>query len=107
MRILYNQRPYQLLSESEQWRVDAMLAEAVSHLSGLKLLVLDRMDVLVPEARNQLISWLDVLASTGEVDTALVIGTLKALPGDLPATFNACWVDNGVCSDVAEQAQAA
>ncbi|MDF3086623.1 DNA repair protein, partial [Burkholderia sola] len=46
MEIFADGRAYALLSESERWRVDAHIAAAISHFSGLKLLVLDRADVL-------------------------------------------------------------
>lgn len=88
-------RDYRLLSESEQWRVDAMVAEAIAHLSGARLLVLDRFDVLDPASRSELIGWLDVLADMGEIDTALVFGTLKALPAGLPPTVAAHWIIGG------------
>lgn len=100
MAIRLGGRPYALLSESEQWRADAMLAEAVAHVSGLRVLILDRMDRLDMPGREQLIKWLDVLAQTGEVDTVLVMATLKALPADLPDTFESHWVDAGVCREV-------
>lgn len=89
-------RPYALLSESEQWRADAMIAEAISHLSGLRLLMLDRFDVLDLPGRADLIAWLDVTATAGQLDTVLVFGTLKALPTGLPATVRAHWIDGGV-----------
>ena len=89
-------RAYSLLSESEKWRVDAMIAEAVSHLSGLKLLVLDRFDVLDIQGRADLIAWLDILAANAEIDTCLLFGTLKALPADLPATMGAHWIEGGI-----------
>lgn len=88
-------RDYRLLSESEQWRVDAMVAEAIAHLSGARLVVLDRFDVLDPASRSDLIGWLDVLADNGEIDTALVFGTLKALPAGLPPTVAAHWITGG------------
>lgn len=93
-------RPYRLMSESEQWRCDAMLAEAIAHLSGVRLLVLDRFDVLDLKGRGELLGWLDVLAANGEIDSALVFGTLKALPADLPATIGAHWVEGGVVGDM-------
>ena len=43
-RITAGGREYRLLSESERYRVDAVLAEAVANLSGARLLVLDRAD---------------------------------------------------------------
>lgn len=97
-------RPYALLSESEKWRADAMLAEAISHLSGLKMLSLDRMDCLDIPARGQLIGWLDELAFAGELDTALVFGTLKALPAGLPETMSSWWIKNGVVAQLKETA---
>lgn len=90
-------RDYHLLSESERWRIDAMVAEAIAYLSGMRLLVLDRFDVLEPAARGVLLGWLDVLADLGELDTALVFGTLKAAPdaNNLPPSVEAHWVSNG------------
>jgi hypothetical protein len=80
MAITANGRPYQLLSESEQWRVDAMVAQVVAEISGLKVLLLD---------------WMDVLAFEGVIDTALLFGTFKALPTGLADTITAFWVENG------------
>jgi len=97
-------RPYALLSESERWRVDAMVAEAISFQSGLKLLVLDRFDVLDMQGRTDLLAWLDVLAQQGEIETALLFGTLKALPSGLPATVAAEWIHNGHVGQIKEAA---
>lgn len=89
-------RPYALLSESEKWRADAMIAEAISHISGLKLLVLDRMDVLDVAGREDIIYWLGCLAEDGEIETALLFATLKSVPTKLPDTVGAFWIENGV-----------
>ncbi len=97
-------RPYALLSESEKWRADAMLAEAIAHLSGLRLLVLDRFDVLDLQGRSDLFGWLDQLAEDGELDTALVFGTLKSLPAQLPPTICAHWLEAGVSAQLKEAA---
>ena len=104
MQVLAGGRPYALLSESEKWRADAMLAEAVAHLSKIKLLVLDRLDVLDLKGREDLIAWLDILAQDGEIDTALIFGTLKALPANLPKTMTAHWLENGVVAQLKEAA---
>jgi hypothetical protein len=96
MAITSNGRAYSLLSESERWRADAMIAEAVAHLSGIKLLVLDRFDVLDNQGRIDLLEWLDVLATSGEIDTALIFGTLKALPAAGPQSIAYHWIENGV-----------
>lgn len=98
------ERAYALLSESERWRVDAMVAEAISHQSGLKLLVLDRFDVLDAQGRTDLLLWLDVLAQNGEIETALLFGTLKALPSNLPQSVTAEWINNGHVGQLKEAA---
>ncbi|MCP5245731.1 MAG: AAA family ATPase [Burkholderiales bacterium] len=87
--------PYALLSESEQWRVDAMIAEAISHISSVKTLVLDRFDVLDLGNRSGLIYWLDELAQAGELDTCIIFGTMKKKPANLPETITAFWVEDG------------
>ena len=107
MRITAGLRAYGLLSESEQWRVDAMLAEAVSHISGLHMLVLDRVDVLDLPARGELLGWLDVLADAGEIATALLFATLKAAPSGLAPSTRAFWIENGVAVQHVEMAEAA
>ncbi len=96
MRVTMGLREYRLLSESEKWRADAMLAEAVSCISKIGLLVLDRFDVLDLDGRQALMGWLDVLAQEGEINNALIFGALKALPANLPETIGAHWLQNGV-----------
>lgn len=96
MAITADGRDYRLLSESERWRADAMICEAIAHLSELRIMVLDRFDVLDLPGRSQALGWLDVLADTGEVDSVLVLGTLKALPPSLPETIGAHWIERGV-----------
>jgi energy-coupling factor transporter ATP-binding protein EcfA2 len=87
-------RAYALLSESEKWRADAMIAEAISFVSNTALLVLDRFDVLDLDGRADLIFWLDTLAREGVIETALIFGTLKAIPANLPETVAAYWLGN-------------
>lgn len=96
-------RPHKLLSESEQWRANAMLAEAVSHFAGLKFLMLDRFDVLDLGGRAEALLWLQTLAELGELDTALVFATLKAAAvGD---DFRECfWLEHG---EIAAELEAA
>jgi hypothetical protein len=97
-------RAYALLSESEKWRADAMIAEAVSHISGIKLLVLDRFDVLDLKGREDALYWLDDLAEAGEIDTALIFGTLKSLPAQLLPNIEGFWIENGVSGQMKEAA---
>lgn len=104
MAITYGGRDYALISESEKWRVDAMIAEAVSHLSGVRLLVLDRFDVLDMAGREDLLYWLDTMAADRVIDSALIFGTLKALPANLPENCWAVWIENGVAGQIKEAA---
>lgn len=95
MAITADGRQYCLLSESEKWRVDCLLALVVAKLSGLKLVVLDRFDVLDVAGRKDLLALLDELAFSGDLDTAVVCGTLKQAPTRLHDTMASFWVKNG------------
>lgn len=95
MTVTGDSRPYGLLSESERWRADAMIAEAISYLSGVKLLVLDRVDVLDLPGREDLLYWLDDLAADGQIETCLLFATLKAVPSNLPSNIHAIWIEQG------------
>ena len=100
MSLTKDGRPYALLSESEQWRVDAVCAAALSRLGLLDLLCLDRFDVLDIEARGQLLGWLGDAAWADEFKTVLLFGTLKGEPTVLPEGVQAVWLDQGVSRDV-------
>ena len=90
---------YQVLSESEQWRVDAMIAQVVSLISGIKILMLDRCDVLDVPGRSQLFGWIDMLAREGEIDTALLFATLKEPPTGMLDTIAVHWVQDGLIAE--------
>lgn len=104
MRITMGLRDYSLLSESERWRADAMIAEAIAFLSGVRLLVLDRFDVLDMMGREDLLYWLDALVEDSEIDSALIFGTLKSLPAKLPETVEAFWIENGAAGQLQQAA---
>jgi len=95
MSIMSGERDYRMLSESEQYRADAMIAEAISHVSGLKLLVLDRFDVLDPLGRADLVAWLDQWAEDGDIDSAVLFATLKEQPLIRYKNVNVVWIENG------------
>jgi hypothetical protein len=105
MAITAGGRLYGLLSESEKWRCDTLLGLTVSKHAGLKFLVLDRFDVLDLPGRGQLLGMLVGLAKSGELDSAVVCGTLKEKPKDHPA-INAVWIEGGTANG-AEQLQQA
>ncbi|THF58040.1 ATP-binding protein [Pseudothauera rhizosphaerae] len=90
-------RAYGLLSESERWRADALLAVAIAALSGLRFVVLDRLDVLDATGREDALYWLSDVAEAGQIDTALVLATLKSAPpaGALPAHIASRWIERG------------
>lgn len=85
----YAGRPYDLVSESERWKVDVATAEALAFVSGIKFVVFDRMDVLGPPARGPFIKWLMYLAQ--ELDTVIVLATLKSEP-PVPPGFASLWL---------------
>lgn len=99
MQVLFGGRDYKLISESEKWRADAMIAEAVSHISGVKLLVLDRFDCLDAQGREDALYWLDDLAEAGEIDSGLLFGTLKSIPAQLLPNIEGFWIKDGICKD--------
>ena len=97
-------RPYPLLSESEKWRADAMIAAAIAELSGLRILLLDRFDVLDAQGREDFIYWLDGLASEGVIDSAIVAGTMKAPPSGLPETILPIWLEGAAGEEMKQAA---
>lgn len=96
-------RPYALLCESEQWRVNAMVAEAISHVSEMYIIVLDRFDVLDIAGRTQLLQWMEHLADTGQIETALLFGTMKSASWNT-AQARSHWLENGCIAEREEVA---
>lgn len=80
IELTYGGRPYQFLSESEQWRADALFAAAISVITGTGLLLLDRLDVLAPQHREDAFNWFDFLVDGGRIETVVVAATLKKKP---------------------------
>jgi hypothetical protein len=103
MSITAEGRAYALLCESEKWRVDALIAEAIAQLSDVRILMLDRIDVLDLNGRVELLEWLHERAAAGAINTALLFATLKQPPAGLPDTIQAVWLKDGIfVSDVQE-----
>lgn len=97
-------RPYGLLSESERWRCDALLAIAIASLSGLRFVVLDRYDVLDLPSRGQIIRLLMARTQDGTLDSAIIAGTMKAPMAATPPGLQAVWVEGGVIGTAMEAA---
>ncbi len=106
MAITAGGRAYVLLSESERWRCDALIGTAITIACGLKLIVLDRFDVLLPTVRGQLFGMLMSLAKSGDIETAIVCGSLKEKPAKLPAEINAVWIEGGIAGGDVQLQQA-
>lgn len=105
--VTFGGRLYGLLSESERWRCDATIALAIATISGLRLALLDRFDVLdVPARTQQAMKLFQSLAAGGEIDTLIVAGTLKEPMAKTPAWLQAVWIDAGQLVDQHHQAAA-
>ncbi|MFY1054701.1 AAA family ATPase [Ectopseudomonas khazarica] len=103
--VTFGGRLYGLLSESEKWRCDALLSAAIAKLSGLGLLVLDRLDVLDLPSRGQALKWLMQLTKSGDLQSVIVAGTLKQPMDNPPPGVQAVWIDGGIIAQ--PQAKAA
>lgn len=97
MEITYGGRLYGLCSESAKWRADTMLALTIAQISELKMVVLDRFDVLDIKGRVKLLGMLSKLGKLGAMDTMIMCGTMKALPGNLADHgASGVWVENAI-----------
>lgn len=96
MSISYGGKPYGLASQSAKWRINVMIAEAISHVTGVKLFLADEFDLLDAPSRITFIKWVDSLARSNEIESVIVFGTLKTQPTGLPSTIAAHWISNGV-----------
>ncbi|MGP3789808.1 AAA family ATPase [Pseudomonas sp. B392_1p] len=97
--VTFDGRLYGLLSESEKWRCDALLAIAIASLSGLRFMCLDRYDVLDLPSRGQIIKLLMARTQDGTLDSAIIAGTMKAAMERTPAGLQAVWIEDGVIGD--------
>lgn len=88
-------RAYALLSESEKWRCDTVLAIVIANMSGIRFVMLDRFDVLDIEGRGQLISLIDFAVDEQLIDSAIVAGTMKSAPSGLSENFQPIWMEGG------------
>ncbi|MGC3629072.1 AAA family ATPase [Pseudomonas aeruginosa] len=93
--VTYGGRLYGLLSESERWRCDATIALAIATISGLRLALLDRLDVLDLPSRNQAIALMRAMTSDREIDSVIVAGTLKEPMAKTPEWLQAVWIEAG------------
>lgn len=95
MSLSYGGRIYELNSESGQWRFDCLMALAIAQISDLRIVVLDRFDVLDQKSRGALLGMLGELGRMGLMHNSLMCGTMKELPR-LPAGVGGVWIDKGL-----------
>lgn len=89
--MLYGGRLYQLCSESQKWRCDAAVSDAIAHVSGINVLLLDRFDVLDEVSRRETSAWL--MQAATEYDTLIVAGTRCEPMEKAPPGFGIVWVE--------------
>lgn len=106
MSISNDGRPYGLASVSAKWRINTMIAEAISHVSGIKFFMVDEFDLLDLPNRSAFLKWLIDLTSNHEIDSVLLFGTLKEKPAKLPAEITAYWIHDGIILNQTAEAAA-
>lgn len=104
LEITANGRPYALLSESERWRTDAMIAVAIAHYSGLRFVLLDRFDVLDAGWRDATLRWFEHLFQHLMLDAAFIFATLRKRPADEPGFMQCHWIRRGQVESLEREA---
>lgn len=99
MSITYGGRLYGLCSESEKWRADALIALAIAQISGLRMVLLDRFDVLDSASRQRLLGMLLKLDQLGAMDSMIIAGTMKQ-PMPPHASYTSVWVRGGIAETI-------
>ena len=96
MSIMYGEVPYYLCSESEQWRVNAVLQIMVAKRDGSGMVILDRADVLQKAAKNGLFALLMAIGMN------CLVAMSMSSPDEIPKAFNngndglrAYWIEEG------------
>ncbi|PSJ15971.1 ATP-binding protein, partial [Nitrosomonas supralitoralis] len=95
---------YSFSSKATKLLIDSMIAEAISHVSGIKFFMVDEFDLLDLPSRSAYLNWLMDLSESKEIDSVILFGTLKELPAGLPPSVQAHWIENGVIGNLAKVA---
>lgn len=99
MSVTYGGRLYGLCSESEKWRADALIALAIAQISGLRMVLLDRFDVLDSTSRQRLLGMLLKLDQLGAMDSMIIAGTMKQ-PMPPHASYSSVWIRGGMAETI-------
>ncbi|OQW85456.1 MAG: hypothetical protein BVN30_00665 [Proteobacteria bacterium ST_bin16] len=73
-----------------------MIAEAISHVAGIKFVMANEFDSLDLSSRSTCLKWLIGWARNHEIDSVPLFGTLKEKPVKLPAEVTAYWIHDGI-----------
>ena len=96
MTIFEDGNLYALSSKATKLLIDSVIAEAISHVSGIKFFMVDEFDLLDLPSRSAYLGWLIDLAENNEVDSFVLFGTLKEKPAKLPPEVAAHWIQDGL-----------
>lgn len=103
LEITFGERNYRLLSESEKYRVRAIIQIAVAILDGSQFMIFDGADILDKAGRNGLFRVL----SSYEMIPSLICMTIdneELMPDFSKAGGNSYWVEGGVIDMAAREA---
>lgn len=91
--LYYGGRPIQFGAESDRWKAEATVAMALARaIPEIGMVMLDRCDVLAPQARPALFRY---LANESGLGAALAFATLKA-PPTMPPSVAVLWLGEAV-----------
>jgi len=91
-----DEKLYAFASKATKFLIDSVIAEAVSYVSGIRFFMVDEFDLLDLPSRSNYLGWLIDLAENKEIDTAIIFGTLKQPPTNLPPVISVHWLQNGI-----------
>jgi len=90
---------YSFSSKATKLLIDSMIAEAISHVTGIKFFMVDEWDLLDSTSRSAYLNWIIDLTENNEVESILLFGTLKCMPTKLPPVITPFWIENGLIQD--------
>lgn len=97
--VTYADRRVELASDSALARTGLVLALALSRLSGVGCVFMDRLEALDDPTRAKVVTLLGSLVEKGEVETAIVATVRKEPPapvtGTAPAWLERVWIEGG------------
>jgi len=93
--ILYNGRPIELVSYSEQWRASMLVADMLARTAGTGFIVLDQLDSLDQTTRQPLVAWASRYESNGYQTILLLKAEAHSAPVNAPAWLKVRQIGNG------------